>query len=103
MPYKAALWFRQQAATEAAQGRIALQAKDLETTWHHDALKTIQAYRREEQGREKSRDWDLSRPDRLKLDQPARLPICSPLTLQMQMLRQDRCLGLTNVFSNFSG
>lgn len=39
---------------------------------HKLTMKELQKYRLDAQGKERARDWDLSRPDRLRNERPAR-------------------------------
>ena len=55
-----------------AQAQAAELVYQRQKTAHAEAARRLQQERLEKQGLPRSRDWDLSRPDHLRIDCPAR-------------------------------
>ena len=66
------IFYRRCAALEACQAAVAAKASQAAQEGRERSLTELQGYRQHQQGKDKTRDWDLSRPNRLRIDHPAR-------------------------------
>ena len=68
---------RKAAANQAAQAAVSQASHTRQLVEEREALIKLQRFRQQSQGLQRGRDWDLSRPDSLRIDLPARSPLLS--------------------------